>query len=111
MPFSLQCTTKGCCKIQIPYIDPATDKVYCSFCDQEMAGITHFIKVQMKSLKQFRQKQQTPFAVKCSKCGKTDCPKLVNNEIVCSGCSKPLDNLTEPFKIILRVKLKSSNDI
>ena len=53
MAFSIQCTNKGCQKIQEPYIDTKDDKVYCSLCNKELLNITHFVKVQMKSLKQF----------------------------------------------------------
>ena len=95
-----------------PYLDPKDDKVYCSECDREIANITHFAKIQMKALKQFRQKKVISFAVKCQKCGKEDRPKLVGEDIVCQACKKPLDHLSEPFKIMLREKLKTvSNDV
>ena len=54
--FFIYCTNKGCGVQMEPYIDPKTDKVYCSACDNEIANITHFTKVQMKSLKQYKQK-------------------------------------------------------
>jgi Zn finger protein HypA/HybF involved in hydrogenase expression len=90
-----------------PYIDPTDDKVYCSLCDKEMPNVTHFTKVQMKSMKQYRQKKSTSFSVKCQSCGKEDRPNLVNNDIVCPGCNKPHAHLSEPFKIMLREKLKT----
>jgi ribosomal protein L34E len=106
MPFSMPCTNKGCGKTQEPFIDPKDDKVYCSVCEKELANISHFTKVQMKSMKQFRQKNTTSFSVKCSKCGKEGRPKLSNNDVICSGCLKPLDNLSTPFKNMLKEKLK-----
>jgi len=109
MGFSLPCNNKGCCKIQEPYLDVKEDKVYCSLCDKEMLGITPFVKNQMKMNKQFRQRQPKPFAVKCQRCGKEDRPKLVAQDIVCAGCSKPLDHLSEPFKIMLREKLRTTD--
>ena len=109
MPFSIQCTNVGCKKIMEPYLDVKEDKVYCSLCDKELQGITYFVKVQMKSLKQFRQKQNKPFAVKCQRCGKEDRPKLIQQDIVCSGCNKSLDHLSEPFKIMLREKLRTTD--
>lgn len=103
----MACTAKGCGHVMEPYLDPKDDKVYCSKCDKEITNVTHFAKVQMKTLKQFRQKKVVSFAVKCQKCGKEDRPKLVGDDIVCIGCKKPLDHLSEPFKIMLREKLKT----
>lgn len=105
----MSCTNKGCGKIMEPYLDVKEDKVYCSLCDKELQNITYFVKVQMKSLKQFRQKQNKPFSVICKKCKKEDRPKLVGQDIVCSGCNKLLDHLSEPFKIVLREKLKTTD--
>jgi rRNA maturation endonuclease Nob1 len=104
----MSCTTKGCGKTMEPYLDPNTDKVYCSLCDGEITNITHFAKVQMKTLKQFKQKKVISFAVKCQKCGKEDRPKLVGEDIICRSCKKPMDHLSEPFKIMLREKLKTA---
>jgi hypothetical protein len=109
MGFSMPCNNKGCGKIQEPYLDVADDKVYCSLCDKEIVGITYFVKAQMKSNKQFRQRQTKSFAVKCQKCGKEDRPKLVGQDIVCTGCNKSLDHLSEPFKIMLREKLRTAD--
>lgn len=105
----MQCSNKGCGKIMEPYLDPKTDKVYCSLCDGELANVTHFVKIQMKSLKQFKQRQQKPFAVKCKNCGKEDRPMLKGDDIVCVSCKKPMDHLSEPFKIMLRDKLKTTD--
>ena len=107
MPFSLPCGNKGCGQIQEPYLDIQDNKVYCSKCDGEIPNITVFVKNQMKMNKQFRQRQSKPFSVKCQKCGREDRPKLVQGDIVCSSCSKPLDHLSEPFKIMLRDKLRT----
>jgi hypothetical protein len=107
MPFSMNCTNKGCGKTQEPYIDSKTDKVYCSLCDKEIENVTYFAKAQMKSLKQFKQKVVVSFAVKCDKCGKEARPKLVNDDVVCSGCNKSLDKLSVPFKNMLKEKLKT----
>lgn len=107
MAFSMNCNTKGCGKLTEPYLDPKTDKVYCSACDSEIINITHFAKIQMKSMKQFKQKTSKPFAVKCNKCGKEERPKLVKDDVICGVCSKPLDNLSIPFKNMLKEKLKT----
>ena len=110
MAFTLPCTNKGCGKIQAPYIDLVDNKVYCSLCDKEIPGITPIVKNQMKMNKQFRQKQPKPFGVKCPRCGKDDRPRLMGNgDILCAGCGKPLDHLSEPFKIMLRDKLRTTD--
>lgn len=103
----MNCTNRGCCKIMEPYLDPKTDKVYCSQCDREIANITHFAKIQMKSLKQFKQKKVVSFAVKCQTCGKEERPKIVGEDLVCKGCDNVHSHLSEPFKIMLRDKLKT----
>ena len=103
----MNCTTKGCGQVMEPYIDPKTDKVYCSVCDKEINNVTHFAKVQMKTLKQFRQKKAVSFAVKCQSCGKEERPKIVGEDVVCPACKKSHDHLSEPFKIMLKDKLKT----
>lgn len=110
MPFTVPCCNKGCQKIQAPYLDPADDKVYCSECEKEIPGITPIVKNQMKMNKQVKAKRPPKpksFSVKCPRCGKDDKPKLVGKDIVCAGCDKPLDQLSEPFKIMLRDKLRT----
>ena len=89
-----------------PYIDPKTDKVYCSLCDQEI-NISPFIKTQLKSSKQFKPKSTIPFAVKCQNCSKEERPKIINDDLICPGCNKPHTHLTKPFKIALKEQLKS----
>ncbi|HET8792659.1 MAG TPA: hypothetical protein VFM31_02610 [Nitrososphaeraceae archaeon] len=107
MPFMTHCTNKGCGKQMEPYIDPKDDKVYCADCDRELTTITHFAKIQMKSFKQFKQKKGMSFAVKCKNCGKDERPKIVKDDIVCPACNKPHTHLSEPFKIMLKEKLKT----
>jgi len=109
MAFSTHCNNKGCGKIQEPYIDPQNDKVYCSLCHGEISNLTHFAKMQMKSSKQFKQKSNTSFAVKCNVCGREERPKIVNGEVVCGHCSGPLNNLSPIFKNMLKEKLKLAN--
>lgn len=109
MSFMTNCTNKGCYKQMEPYIDPKTDKVYCSECDQEMTNITYFAKVQLKSLRQFKSKKVVSFAVKCVHCGKEERPKVVKEDIVCPSCNKIHTHLSEPFKIMLREKLKTAS--
>lgn len=107
MAFSTQCTNKGCGKIQEPYIDPQSDKVYCSICDGEISNLTHFVKIQMKTTKQFRQKKSVPFAVKCLKCNAQERPKIVNDEVICSACKQQMTNISPIYKNMLKEALKT----
>lgn len=107
MAFSIQCVNKGCGKIQEPYLDKETNKVHCSECDQEMKNVSTFTINQMKSMKQYKQKKVISFGVKCDKCNKEARPKLVKKEVVCGGCGKELENLSEPFKLMLKESLKT----
>jgi predicted transglutaminase-like protease len=109
MAFSTFCTNKGCGKIQEPYLDPQTNKVHCSLCDQEIVNLTPFVKSQMKSMKQYKKKEAKPFAVKCAKCGREERPKVVANDIVCGVCSQPMDNLSPIFKNMLKEKLRTAD--
>lgn len=92
-----------------PYMDPKTGKVFCSKCDTECENVSHFQKTTLKTLKQFREKVMVPFGVKCQSCGKEAQPKVVNDDIVCPQCSKPHTHLSEPFKIMLKDKLRTAN--
>jgi len=109
MAFSTFCTNKGCGKIQEPYLNPVDSKVYCSLCDGEITNITHFVKIQMKSMKQFRQRKPKPFAVKCGACNREEQPQIVQDEVVCGACSGPLNNLSPIFKNMLKEKLRTIN--
>jgi hypothetical protein len=107
MAFSTYCTTKGCGKIQEPYLDPQNNKIFCSICDGEITNLTPFVKSQMKGMKQFKQKQAKTFSVKCALCKADERPKQVGNDIVCGACGKPLENLSPIFKNMLKEKLKN----
>ena len=116
MPIALNCNNsytdnkgkqKKCGNVE-PYIDPKTEQVFCPLCGSEMA-VTHFTKVTLKNLKQFKAKSTETFSVKCQKCGKEAQPKLANNTIVCPDCNKEHSHLSEPFKIMLKEKLKTAN--
>jgi hypothetical protein len=109
MPFLMQCSNKGCGDHMEPYLDQSDKKVYCSSCDKELVNVTHFVKIQMKTLKQFKQKKSISFGVKCQKCSKEERPYIVKNDIICPHCKATHDHLSEPFKIMLREKLKTAN--
>lgn len=109
MPFQMPCTNSQCAKMQEPYIDPKTEEVFCSLCDQKINNITHFQKIQLKTLKQYRVKKKISFAVKCPKCNKEERPVATDDDIICSSCLAPMDHLSDPFKRMLRMQLKKAD--
>jgi hypothetical protein len=119
MPYSTICNkvhdlntneiVDGCKKQMEPYLESfKNDNIFCSLCNRQLANVSHFVKIQMKTLKQVRPKITTSFAIKCKKCGKEDRPILAGSDILCSGCKRPHEHLSEPFKIMLRDKLKTA---
>ena len=109
MAFSIVCNNRGCGDLMDPYIDPATNQVFCSKCNKELNNVTTFIKSQMKQNKQFKPKTQTSFAVKCKNCNHESRPTLKNKDIICPNCNKPHSHLSEPFKLMLLDNLKKIN--
>lgn len=108
MPFSIQCSNKGCGQIQNPTLDKTTDKVYCSICDKEIQNVTIFAKMQMKSLGQFKKSKQKSFSVKCSKCSVEDRPVKENLQYYCKSCKQEL-NIPKSFQLILDKFLSGSD--
>jgi Zn finger protein HypA/HybF involved in hydrogenase expression len=117
MPLSLICNnsytddkgkSRKCGQIE-PFMDPKTEQVFCPLCQQEMTQINHFAKVTLKNLRQFRQKPQIPFCVKCQNCNQEAQPKIEKEDVVCPKCNKPHTHLSEPFKLMLKDKLKTVN--
>ena len=111
MPVQLQCPHKGCMKVQEAWLDPKNDKVYCAACEREIENINHFVKVQLKTLRQYRPKNTTAFSVKCGNCSKESAPVLKNNDVVCSSCTKPLNHLSPIFRNMLKDQLSKKSDI
>lgn len=108
MPFSIQCSNKGCGQIQNPVLEKSTDKVYCTLCDKEIANVTIFAKMQMKNLGQFRKIKNKSFSIKCSKCSIEDRPIKENTKYFCKHCKNELD-VPKSFQLILDKYLESSD--
>jgi DNA-directed RNA polymerase subunit RPC12/RpoP len=110
MAVQMQCT--GCGKMQPPYMNQKTEEVFCSLCDVKIAPVNHFIKMQLKALKQYQEQKKVAFGVKCQKCGKEEKPKDTGKDIVCGACGKSLDHLTDAFKRMLKAQLpKADQDV
>lgn len=107
--FQIPCPAKGCKSVE-PFIDPKTDKVYCSSCNTEITNVTYFAKVQMKTLKQFKVKNNTSFSVKCQSCSHESRPIIISNKLVCPSCKKPHQHLSHPFTLILKDFLKNPQE-
>jgi len=110
MPFQMPCMSKKCNKTVTPYLDKEANKVYCSECDSEITNITHFAKVQMQTLKQYKQKKNKSFSIKCLSCKKEDRPKIIGLEVFCKLCSSPQTQLTVFFKKMLIEQLKNLDE-
>lgn len=109
MPFTTICPNKGCGETQAPYLDKDTNKAYCSKCNKEITNLTVFVKNQMKMTKQFKPKEKKSFSIKCAACGAEGRPKISGEEVICSACNKPLDQLTPSFKMMLKMQLANAD--
>lgn len=98
MPYKTFCLK---CKAESePFLDKDTDKVFCSKCEEEFAA-SHFVKIQLKTLKQFKPKNTKSFTVICSNCKAKDRPNLISGKLFCPKCKKEYNNLSEPYKYML----------
>lgn len=104
----MPCENRKCGKTQAPYIDPETNEVFCSECQEPLKNVSSFAKSQMKSMKQYRSKTKQSFAVKCEKCQKETRPKDTGADIVCGACQKSL-SVSPFFKNMLREQLKKAD--
>lgn len=103
MPFMMNCCNKGCGKHQAPTLDLKDNEVYCSECGGKITPVSHFMKVQMKSLGQIRKPPKPAYSVRCEKCKQEALPKLGgNNILICSWCDNPHKNISTPFAILIR---------
>ena|ERR1700744_2778098 len=110
MAYSLTCTNKGCGQLMSPYLDPKTNKVFCSSCHKEIENVNVIIKNQMKMSKQFRKKEKKSFAIQCPLCSVEDRPKLINDKIICSACNKEM-KLPYQIATMLKMNLKNTGEL
>src|ERR1035437_2231591 len=95
------------CGVMQPYIDPKTEKVYCSTCNAEILNVSHFAKTTLKTLKQYKQKSTATFSITCKNCGHEAQPQIIDDkDVVCPKCKKEHSQLTEPFKLMLKQCIK-----
>ena len=109
MPFFIQCDNKGCFKNSEALIDSLSNDVFCSECGGTIKNVTHFAKVQLKSLGQTTKKQKTSkaFSVTCKFCNKTETPKIKDSKVFCTFCDKELNYLSPPFIQAIKNNIKA----
>lgn len=94
-----------CKKTQELVMDKATKKVYCLECNDEV-NVNHFQKVQLESLKQYREDKKEHFSVKCNDCGSTGKPKILKDKVICFKCNGSLSNISDIYKNMIKIQLK-----
>lgn len=106
----MNCNNRGCGKYQQPSLNLKSNEVICGECGQIIAGVSHFTKVQMKSLGQTLKPAKPAYSVRCEKCKQEALPKLDKNQLVCSWCSEILKNVSKPFEILIRNAIKKGDE-
>jgi Zn finger protein HypA/HybF involved in hydrogenase expression len=104
MPFYIQCSNKGCCKNSAALLNEETNEVFCAECDSPIPEVTHFTKVQLKSMGQTmkKRKSQTSFSIQCQSCNKTDRPTIKDNKAYCKHCKQEMLNVSGAFIQMLK---------
>ena len=109
MDFRTFCDNKGCHKETRPVVDQKSLIAYCSECGKEIASISIFMRRQLAANGQTKntEKKKLAWAVKCLSCKQEGPPELdkQGDKLVCSFCSKELDNITKPFAQMIKVNL------
>jgi hypothetical protein len=115
MPFLICCDNKGCYETTEALLNPETNDVHCAACGKPINSVTHFAKVQMKTLGQTmkNQKVSRAFSVNCSYCGKVAQPIVgKNGSITCSACKAELSStISAPMAQAIRVALGSGGNL
>lgn len=98
MPVRISCPT--CKKEMEPYLDKKSDLVFCDCCNAD-CNANHFLKMQLKAFKQYREPKIESFAVICNNCNHKGTPVLKKNNVCCAKCSKPITTIGDAFKKML----------
>lgn len=103
----LQCNNKECRRISQVKLDPESNEVVCCDCGNVIKNVTEFVKVTLRSNKEFVKKGKISdrFNVKCNSCGRTVTPILKDKVFVCSECFAKMA-LSKPFESLLRQNIK-----
>ena len=104
MAFTIYCNNKGCGKEQQPFLDVASNDVYCAECGKVIPEVTIFTKNQMKAMGQVKrvQKTQTAFAVECQQCKRQQQPKVIKGKLTCPQCGDEHKHLDKPYAYAIK---------
>jgi uncharacterized Zn finger protein (UPF0148 family) len=109
MGFLICCDNKGCYETTEALLEPKENIVYCAACGKSVNSVTHFAKVQMKTLGQTMKNQKTSraFSVNCNYCGKAGQPIVGRDgSITCSNCKSDLSTtISPPMAQAIRIAL------
>jgi predicted RNA-binding Zn-ribbon protein involved in translation (DUF1610 family) len=90
-------------------LDPDTDEVICLQCGDPIKTVTSFIKVELRTKKQFvkRASSSSSFAVQCGKCGKKVRPIPDGKGFNCPECKAKIA-VSKAFENVLREQFNKS---
>lgn len=106
----IQCTNKGCRQLADVLLDPETNEVICTLCQNPIANITDFVKRTLRANKQFVKRKNTGsnFNAKCAACGQIVAPEIdKDNKIVCTKCRAEI-KLSKAFENVFRQSYKKA---
>lgn len=111
MPFLICCDNKGCFETTEALLEPKSNLVYCGSCGKEIKSVTHFAKVQMKSLGQVMKNKKTnrAYSIDCSKCNVNGQPFVgKDGSIFCRNCQSNItSSISGPMAQAIRLGLGS----
>jgi DNA-directed RNA polymerase subunit RPC12/RpoP len=107
MAFMTNCLS--CKKYNTPLLNKFDNEVYCGDCGAKIVS-NHFMKVQLKTLGQFKTPAKSAYSVKCIKCKQEALPKLSGKDLICGYCGDPCKNISKPFEILIRNAIKKGNE-
>ena len=104
MAFIIQCDNRGCLQTQAALLDVESNNVICAECGNTITNVTHFAKIQLKSLGQTtkRVKSQQTYSVKCNHCSASGVPTLAEDKLICKSCNKEITGLSSTFVTLLK---------
>lgn len=108
MPFSMNCTNKGCGQLVEPTLNTQDNEVYCTSCDRIIANVPIFTKNSLKSMGQIKRGTKSAFGVRCESCKQNSLPKMNGSDFICKLCGKKITTISKAFEPILKQKIKEA---
>jgi len=112
MGILITCDNKGCFESGEHLLNTATNEVICGSCGKVIKGVTHFMKVSMKSMGQTAHNRPVnkAFTVQCQRCGQTVKPSIARNGAIMCPCGVEMTHLPPPIAQMLRLNLGGSKE-